>query len=123
MNVCLGEFSNYVFLRISRQEAASCSDMGRHHALLHLVRRASPAIASMTLFCSIRVHLLMPSLRFGYNNAVAGGLLNLPSWIAVFPEIDTANTKGSVKDRNSKIQVLQALETQTWLRILQLTMN
>ncbi|KAJ7609978.1 MFS sugar transporter [Mycena polygramma] len=31
-------------------------------------------------------------LLFGYNNGVAGGLLALPAWVALFPQIDTVNT-------------------------------
>ncbi|KAJ5201590.1 General substrate transporter [Penicillium cinerascens] len=40
----------------------------------------------------------------GYDQAVANGLLTLGSFIAVFPEIDTVNTKGSQKAHNSTIQ-------------------
>lgn len=47
----------------------------------------------------------MPAyLLFGYNNAVAGGLLDLPSWVSLFPEIDTVHTKGAQKAHNSHIQ-------------------
>lgn len=42
--------------------------------------------------------------RFGYNNAVAGGLLSLPSWLATFPQIDTASTTGAQKSENSRLQ-------------------
>ncbi|PVH80668.1 MFS sugar transporter [Cadophora sp. DSE1049] len=41
---------------------------------------------------------------FGYNNAVCGGLLNLPSWIETFPRIDTLTTTGALKKDNSRIQ-------------------
>lgn len=40
----------------------------------------------------------------GYDQAVANGLLTLGSFIAVFPQIDTVNTKGSQKAHNSTIQ-------------------
>ncbi|CAN8105411.1 unnamed protein product [Discula destructiva] len=49
--------------------------------------------------------VILPSyILFGYNNAVAGGLLSLPSWLETFPEIDTANTTGSQKADNSRLQ-------------------
>lgn len=41
---------------------------------------------------------------FGYNNAVAGGLLSLPSWLAIFPQLDTATTTGAQKTHNSRLQ-------------------
>ncbi|KAJ5219721.1 hypothetical protein N7468_008925 [Penicillium chermesinum] len=40
----------------------------------------------------------------GYDQAVANGLLTLPAFIRVFPEIDTLNTKGAQKSHNSTIQ-------------------
>ena len=49
----------------------------------------------------------MPTyLLFGYNNGVAGGLINLPAWIARFPSIDTssAHLAASQKSHNSQIQ-------------------
>ncbi|KAJ7051231.1 general substrate transporter [Mycena amicta] len=49
--------------------------------------------------------VIMPAyLLFGYNNGVAGGLLDLPEWVALFPQIDTVNTKGALKTRNSHVQ-------------------
>ncbi|KAF3763326.1 general substrate transporter [Cryphonectria parasitica EP155] len=49
--------------------------------------------------------VIMPSyLLFGYNNAVAGGLLSLPSWISTFPEIDTVNTTGAEQAASSRLQ-------------------
>lgn len=42
--------------------------------------------------------------RFGYNNAVAGCLLSLPSWTSTFPRIDTATTTGAEKAANSRLQ-------------------
>lgn len=41
---------------------------------------------------------------FGYLAGVTGGLLELPSWTARFPEIDTANTTGAQKSHNTQIQ-------------------
>lgn len=49
--------------------------------------------------------VIMPAyLLFGYNNGVAGGLLDLPSWLKFFPEIDTVHTTGAKKRHNSQIQ-------------------
>ncbi|KAJ7139454.1 putative MFS sugar transporter [Mycena epipterygia] len=49
--------------------------------------------------------VIMPAyLLFGFNNAVAGGLLDLPAWIALFPKIDTVHTTGAQKSHNSQIQ-------------------
>lgn len=41
---------------------------------------------------------------FGFNNAVAGGLLDLPAWIKHFPQIDTLTTEGAQKEQNSRLQ-------------------
>ncbi|KXL47473.1 MAG: hypothetical protein FE78DRAFT_38566 [Acidomyces sp. 'richmondensis'] len=43
-------------------------------------------------------------MLFGYNQAVAGGLLGLPTWIATFPRINTATTTGLQAQENSRIQ-------------------
>ena len=43
-------------------------------------------------------------MMLGYNNAVVGGLLTLPSFIETFPSIDTVNTTGSVAAENARIQ-------------------
>ncbi|KAJ7171734.1 putative MFS sugar transporter [Mycena crocata] len=49
--------------------------------------------------------VVMPAfLLFGYNNSVAGGLLDLPAWTALFPQIDTTHTVGARKAHNSHIQ-------------------
>jgi hypothetical protein len=40
----------------------------------------------------------------GYNNGVAGGLLTLPSLVAVFPQIDTVNTTGKQQAENARVQ-------------------
>lgn len=49
--------------------------------------------------------VIMPAyLLFGFNNAVAGGLLDLPAWVALFPKIDTVHTTGAQKSHNSQIQ-------------------
>jgi MFS family permease len=51
--------------------------------------------------------VILPAyILFGYNNAVAGPLLDLPSWVATFPRIDTVSD--SLTDaqitHNSRIQ-------------------
>lgn len=38
---------------------------------------------------------------FGYNQAAAGPLATLQSWVKIFPQIDTVNTHGAVKAKNS----------------------
>ncbi|TVY82881.1 Sugar transporter STL1 [Lachnellula suecica] len=49
--------------------------------------------------------VIMPAyILFGYNNAVAGGLLSLPAWIETFPRINTYTTTGDVKTNNSRVQ-------------------
>lgn len=49
--------------------------------------------------------VILPAyLLFGYNNAVAGPLLDLPSWVATFPRIDTVNTTGAQNTSNSRVQ-------------------
>ncbi|KAK5116745.1 hypothetical protein LTR62_007419 [Meristemomyces frigidus] len=47
----------------------------------------------------------MPAyILFGWNNAVAGPLLDLPSWVQTFPRIDTANTTGAQSENNARVQ-------------------
>ncbi|ANB15907.1 glucose-inactivated glycerol proton symporter STL1 [Sugiyamaella lignohabitans] len=41
---------------------------------------------------------------FGYNAAAAGGILNLKSFISLFPSIDTLDTTGHEKTHNAQIQ-------------------
>lgn len=41
---------------------------------------------------------------FGYNQAAMGGLLDLPTFVATFPRINTATTTGSLQQENSRIQ-------------------
>ncbi|KFZ03575.1 hypothetical protein V502_10829 [Pseudogymnoascus sp. VKM F-4520 (FW-2644)] len=49
--------------------------------------------------------VIMPAyILFGYNNAVCGGLLNLPAWIETFPRINTSTTTGAEKTNNSRVQ-------------------
>ncbi|PQE31592.1 sugar transporter protein [Rutstroemia sp. NJR-2017a WRK4] len=49
--------------------------------------------------------VIMPAyILFGYNNAVAGGLLSLSSWIETFPQLNTLSTSGSEKTHNSRLQ-------------------
>ena len=49
--------------------------------------------------------IVMPAIMtFGYSQAVAGGVLDFPSFQAQFPEMDTINTTGDQKRYNSTIQ-------------------
>lgn len=41
---------------------------------------------------------------YGYNQAVAGNVLTLQSFVHTFPAIDTVNTTGSQQQYNSTIQ-------------------
>ncbi|KAK9323848.1 general substrate transporter [Lipomyces orientalis] len=43
-------------------------------------------------------------ILFGYNQSGVGGLLNLPSWVKQFPEIDTVDATGEEKHHKSTIQ-------------------
>lgn len=38
---------------------------------------------------------------FSYNQAGSGPLATLQSWVKIFPQIDTVNTPGAVKAKNS----------------------
>jgi hypothetical protein len=53
-------------------------------------------------------------ILFGWNNALAGGLLDLESWIQTFPRIDTLTTTGEQNADNSRVQgknlILQVTE-------------
>ncbi|APA09218.1 hypothetical protein sscle_04g039880 [Sclerotinia sclerotiorum 1980 UF-70] len=49
--------------------------------------------------------VIMPAyILFGYNNAVAGGLLSLPAWIETFPRLNTITVVGIEKTSNSRLQ-------------------
>lgn len=49
--------------------------------------------------------VILPAyILFGWNNAVAGPLLNLPSWVETFPRIDTVHTTGPTRTDNSRVQ-------------------
>lgn len=49
--------------------------------------------------------VILPAyILFGWNNGVAGPLLNLPSWVATFPEIDTVHTTGPIRAHHSRVQ-------------------
>ncbi|KAK5127315.1 hypothetical protein LTR08_004354 [Meristemomyces frigidus] len=49
--------------------------------------------------------VILPAyILFGWNNGVAGPLLDLPSWVSTFPRIDTLNTTGAQKTDNSRVQ-------------------
>ena len=41
---------------------------------------------------------------FGWNNGIAGSLLDLPSWVGTFPSIDTIHTTGAQKSTNAQVQ-------------------
>jgi hypothetical protein len=43
---------------------------------------------------------------YGYNQAVAGDVLTLQSFVDALPEIDTVNTTGAQEKHNSTIQDL-----------------
>ncbi|KAH8692216.1 general substrate transporter, partial [Talaromyces proteolyticus] len=45
-------------------------------------------------------------LLFGYDQGVTSGLLTLPSFYNMFPEIDTTTTTGAQKSRNATVQGL-----------------
>ncbi|KAL5333101.1 general substrate transporter [Aspergillus crustosus] len=49
---------------------------------------------------------------FGYNQAGVGPLATLDSWVSTFPQIDTVNTDGTLKDHNntSKGAVIAAFQ-------------
>ncbi|KAJ5008855.1 Sugar transporter STL1 [Colletotrichum sp. SAR 10_99] len=49
--------------------------------------------------------IVCPSfILFGYNQAGLGGLLTTEDWVKTFPEIDTVNTTGATKNKNSTLQ-------------------
>ncbi|KAK9774539.1 putative General substrate transporter [Seiridium cardinale] len=49
--------------------------------------------------------IVAPSfILFGYNQAGVGGLLTESDWVKTFPELDTVNTTGAQKSKNSTIQ-------------------
>lgn len=43
-------------------------------------------------------------ILFGYNQAGIGGLLTEEDWVKTFPAIDTVNTEGELKSKNSTLQ-------------------
>ena len=65
----------------------------------HLGLRGSRLINFMILVVVCPAYILL-----GYNNAVFGGLLTLPSFLSTFPSIDTVNTSGSTAAENARIQ-------------------
>lgn len=63
------------------------------------------AFTGTSLQVAFVILIVAPSfILFGYNQAVLGSLLNLKSWVAVFPEIDVINTTGAKKSHNSTSQ-------------------
>ncbi|KAH0431218.1 hexose carrier protein [Colletotrichum camelliae] len=55
---------------------------------------------------TLRIILIIaPSfILYGYNIGVVGGLLTEEDWIKTFPQLDTVNTSGAEKSRNSTLQ-------------------
>lgn len=73
--------------------------MGRYFGL----RGSSLNIATILL-------VVCPAyICFGYNLAVAGGMLTLQSFVDQFPQMDTISTKGAQNKLNSDIQGLSCL--------------
>lgn len=63
------------------------------------------ALTGTNLQVAFVILIVAPSfILFGYNQAVLGSLLNLRSWVDVFPQIDTINTTGAEKSHNSTSQ-------------------
>jgi MFS family permease len=60
---------------------------------------------------------------FGYNQAGAGPLATLQSWVKVFHQIDTVNTHGAVKAKNStgKSAVIAAFQIGAFMGALSCT--
>lgn len=51
------------------------------------------------------IFIVLPAfVTFGYNQAGLGGLLTEDNWVKTFPQIDTINTSGAEKSRNSTLQ-------------------
>ena len=49
--------------------------------------------------------IILPAYTlFGWNNGIAGSLLDLPAWVETFPRIDTLNTEGAEKQNNAQVQ-------------------
>lgn len=62
-------------------------------------------LSGPTLRHAILWLIVCPSFMcYGYNLSVAGGLLTLESFVSVFPQLDTLNTKGDEQRYNSTIQ-------------------
>lgn len=57
----------------------------------------------LTTFMIVTV-VLPAYILLGYNNAVMGGLLTLPSFLATFPSIDTVNGPGNKEAEKARIQ-------------------
>ncbi|OKL56581.1 hypothetical protein UA08_08124 [Talaromyces atroroseus] len=49
--------------------------------------------------------IVAPSfISFGYNQSGMGGVVDFPSWVRQFPQLDTIDTTGTQKSNNSTIQ-------------------
>lgn len=66
----------------------------------YLFSLRGPALRSAQIWAAIFPAYIL----FGWNNAVAGPLLDLPSWTETLPDIDTVNTTGHIREHNAKIQ-------------------
>jgi hypothetical protein len=78
--------------------------MGRYWGLRG--KKLSAAIWTVSMFAI---------MIFGFNQAVAGGLLALESFNREFPQMDTVDTTGHTQSHNSTIQgMLLSLHTTRW---------
>lgn len=68
-------------------------------ALLHFGLRGRSLLTFMVMTVVCPAYMLL-----GYNNAVMGGLLDLESFVELFPQTDTVNTEGHEKASNALIQ-------------------
>lgn len=59
-----------------------------------------------TLLANLQIALVVAPafILFGYNQAGIGGLITEEDWVETFPAIDTVNTKGEEKAKNSTLQ-------------------
>ena len=65
----------------------------------HFGQRGKSLVRLMLLSVVCPAYILL-----GYNNAVFGGLLTLPSFLDTFPSIDTVHVEGSAEAENARIQ-------------------
>jgi hypothetical protein len=61
------------------------------------------------------ISVVMPSyFMLGYNNAAAGGLLELDTFVEQFPNLDTVHTEGAKRAQNARIQGETNLIIPSW---------